>query len=261
VNRRTVAVALAALAAATSACTSTPPAGSAAPTTSVASTPPTASPSAASTPTATASPEPPVPTFALTGIPAVTADRLLRVADNGGKPPQAGVTAVPPGFIAGELSPPCATAAPNEAMLAERVSISLPYRAHDTNISPDNDVLFDGAVNEILSRYQPGGGAQFLAAWKAAVPACPHEDFAATRTVSDHVVVGTGFAGPDSILVRTISAGSPDQPYSDPHTSYVAVIRSGDVIILLSFAGYEGGSASRIDVDRLIGAALARATA
>jgi hypothetical protein len=74
-------------------------------------------------------------------------------------------------------------------------------------------------------------------------------------------VVGTGFAGPDSILVRTISAGPPDQPYSDPHTSYVAVIRSGDVIILLSFAGYEGGSASRTDVDRLIGAALARATA
>jgi hypothetical protein len=265
VRRRTVtAIALAAVVAAgATGCTSAPPAGSSAVATITATTSAAASTSVVASPSASAiaSAEPPVPTFALTLTPAVTADRLLRVSDNGGRPPQSGVAPVGAAFIAGDLSPPCATAAPNEAALAERVSISLPYRASDSNISPDNDVLFDGAVNEILSRYQPGGAAQFLAAWKTAVAACPHEEFSATRTVSDHTVVGTGFAGPDSVLVRTISGGPPDQPYSDPQTSYVAVIRSGDVIILLSFAGYEGGSASRTDVDRLIGAALTRATA
>ena len=73
----------------------------------------------------------------------------------------------------------------------------------------------------------------------------------------------SGFAGPESILVTTVRSGptSRDDPLRFSATDYTALVRIGDAMIVLRVGPWETGSPRRADVDRLIGAALTRATA
>jgi hypothetical protein len=187
-------------------------------------------------------------------VPNVSSTRLLQAADGGEDPFGYGV--MPPDHVAAVLRPPCASAAgPSEALLDLRVSATMSYRFSGS------DAGYDGTVDEVLTRYRVDGAARLLAEWKAAVAACPHLDL--DPVAADHAIVASGFAGPESVLVTTTRSGptSRDDPQRFSSTEYTALIRLGDATIVVRVGPWETGSPRRDDVDRLIGAALARATA
>ena len=155
------------------------------------------------------------------------------------------------------MRPPCATAAgASETLTVKRATATMSYR-----FSPPPSDVFDGDVGEVLTRYQNDGAARLVAEWWAGVAACPHEQLG--QTTQDHTVLGTGFAGNESILISTVSSGQapgpPGTTYSATH--YTAIIRIGDAAILLRVSGWELASAKPEDVERLVQAAVTRATA
>jgi hypothetical protein len=167
-----------------------------------------------------------------------------------------GYGVIPPDRLGAVPQPPCAGAAgPSEALLDTRVSATMSYRFGGPNAG------YDGTVDEVLTRYRTDGAARLLAEWKVAVAVCPHLDL--DPFAADHAIVGSGFAGHESILVATTRSGptSRDDPQRFSYTDYTALIRVGDAAIVLRVGPWETGSPRRDDVDRLIGAALARATA
>ena len=190
--------------------------------------------------------------------PLVVADgspaRVLQAADGGDDPLGYGVMA--PDRVGAVLQPPCASAAgPSEALVDTRVSATMSYRFSGS------DTGYDGTVDEVLTRYRSDGATRLLAEWRTAVVACPHLDL--DPVAADHAIVGSGFAGPESILVTTVRSGptSRDDPQRFSSTDYTALIRVGDATVVLRVGPWETGSPRREDVDRLIAAALTRAIA
>jgi hypothetical protein len=180
--------------------------------------------------------------------------RLLQTTDGGYDPYGYGV--MPPDRAGAVLRPPCASAAgPSEALLDRRVSATMSYRFSGPT------TVYDGTVDEVLTRYRSDGAARLLAEWKTAVAVCPHLDVDPVAT--DYAIVASGFAGHESILVTSTRSGptSRDDPQRFSSTDYTALIRVGDAMIVLRVGPWETGSPRREDVDRLIGGALTRAIA
>jgi hypothetical protein len=216
-------------------------------------TAPAASPSTAPAPSVSAAPAVPSPTPTLV-VGDVTPARVLQVADGGRDP--LGYGAMRDEFIA-TVRPPCATAAgASEALIVKRATATMSYR-----FSPPPSDSFDGDVDELLTRYQNDGAARLVAEWWAGVAACPHEQVG--QNTRDHTVLGTGFAGNESILISTVSSGpGPGPPgITFSATHYTAIIRIGDAAIVLRVFGWESTSAKPEDAERLVQAAVARATA
>jgi hypothetical protein len=215
-------------------------------------TAPTASPPAPA-PSISAAPAAPSPTPTLV-VGDITPDRLLQVADGGREP--YGYGAMRDEFI-NTVRPPCATAAgASEALIVKRATATMSYR-----FSPPPSDVFDGDVDEMLTRYQNDGADRLVAEWWAGVAACPHEQVG--QGTQDHTVLGTGFAGNESILISTLRKGQAPGPPGTTYsaTNYTAIIRIGDAAIVLRVFGWELTSAKPEDVERLVQAAVARATA
>jgi hypothetical protein len=209
--------------------------------------------SPAPAPSISAAPAVPLPTPTLV-VGDITPDRLLQVADGGRDP--LGYGAMRDEFVA-TVRPPCATAAgASEALIVKRATATMSYR-----FSPPPSDSFDGDVDEMLTRYQNDGAARLVAEWWAGVAACPHEQVGPTTL--DHTVLGTGFAGDESILISTVSKGQdqllPGGTFAI--TRYTAIIRIGDAAIVLRVFGWERTSAKPEDAERLVQAAVTRATA
>jgi hypothetical protein len=200
----------------------------------------------------------PTSTFFPTVVGPVVGDvspaRVLQAADGGYEAYGYGMMA--PARVAEVLQPPCAGAAgPSEALLDRRASATMAYRYRGPNST------YDGTVDEVLTRYRADGAARLITEWRMAVATCPHLDL--DPVTADNAIVASGFAGPDSILVTTVRSGptSRDDPLRFSATDYTALVRIGDAMIVLRVGPWETGSPRRADVDRLIGAALTRATA
>ena len=198
------------------------------------------------------------PTAFPTGVGPVVGDvspaRVLQAADGGYEPYGYGLMA--PARVAEVLQPPCdGAAAASEALLDGRASATMSFRYRGPN-SP-----YDGTVDEVLTRYRADGAARLITEWRTAVAACPHLDLG--PVTAENAIVASGFAGPESILVTTVRSGptSRDDPLRFSATDYTALVRIGDAMIVLRVGPWETGSPRRADVDRLIGAALTRATA
>jgi hypothetical protein len=99
-------------------------------------------------------------------------------------------------------------------------------------------------VSEALTLYRSGGAAQYMSALTAALAGCP-TDHGTTLTVA-----ARSFAGDESVLIlNTFQNGS----------SYRAVIRAGDVVVVVDVQPLESGQTERATADAMIRIALKRA--
>ena len=112
-----------------------------------------------------------------------------------------------------------------------------------------------GHVSEVLTLYHPGGAAQYMSELTAAVATC------ATNTGTTRTVAAKSFAGDDSILIFTtfMGGGSGQTPVPTPSSSYRAVIRADDVVMVLEVQPLESGLTQRETMDTMIDIAIKRA--
>jgi hypothetical protein len=69
-------------------------------------------------------------------------------------------------------------------------------------------------------------------------------------------LVGTGFAGDESMVIRQSQSVTRPQPHQSD--SYLAVVRVGDIVVIVGDLGYEDASGQESTVRGLVPAALSR---
>lgn len=189
-----------------------------------------------STPTPTtappASPAPPAPAKVV--LPDASARRLIQAGDTA---QSAAREALSSDRQLRMVTLPCATAAPaSDALVVDRNAMNMSF---SLNAQP----IFQ-TVSESLTSYRPGGAAQYLSELNAALTRCP------TDRVTTFTVAARSFAGDESVLIlNTFQNGS----------SYRAVIRAGDVVMVLDVQPLESGQTERATADTMIDVALKRA--
>ena len=107
----------------------------------------------------------------------------------------------------------------------------------------------------MLTLYRPGGAAQYIAELTAAVATCP------TKAEKTRTVAARSFAGDESVLIleEFVGGGSGQTPVPTPSSSYRAVIRADDVVMLLYVGPLESGLTQRETIDTMIDIAIKRA--
>jgi hypothetical protein len=107
----------------------------------------------------------------------------------------------------------------------------------------------------MLTLYRPGGAAQYMSEVAAAVATC------ATNRESTRTVAARSFAGDESLLILDsfLGGGSGQTPMPIPSSSYRAVIRTGDVVMVLVVEPLESGLTERQTSDTMIDIAITRA--
>ena len=186
----------------------------------------------ATTPTPTAAPT--TPAAGKVVLPDASARRLIQAGDTA---QSAAREALSSDRQLRMVTLPCATAAPaSDAIVVERNAMNMAF-------SLDAQPIYQ-TVSETLTLYRSGGGAQYMSALTAALVGCP-TDHGTTLTVA-----ARSFAGDESVLIlNTFQNG----------TSYRAVIRSGDVVLVLDVQPLESGQVERATADAMVGVALKRA--
>jgi len=147
---------------------------------------------------------------------------------------------------------PCGGRLPSDDQRLARAAARVLYR-----FSTIPDATPDGTAYEVITLYRSGGAAGFLADLRAAVERCPtgaQGDMTIEREIGE-----TNFAGDESILVLE------NQKYDFEGTQSqtvvkVAAIRLGERILILDMMGWEGTDVTPAEMDRLIQAAIKRAT-
>jgi hypothetical protein len=183
-------------------------------------------------------------------IPDLEPSRFLQKADLGSGSYVGLENVLPADRQARLVSRACGTGPASEELVIERATMSSTYQLDGR----------PGGVDEIITRYQMGGAAQYLAEITAGVATCARVDHSES-VWSEHSMVATGFAGDGSILVKT-DTYSPPTDYSSGHNiQYQAVVRGDDAVLILVVAGWESTNPERGHADQLIDAAWARATA
>jgi hypothetical protein len=146
------------------------------------------------------------------------------------------------------VTPPCATAAPaSEALEVERNAIGTSFGF------PAQQIY--GHVSEVLTLYGPGGAAQYMSEVTAALATC------ATNTQTTRTIAARSFAGDESVLIFStfMGGGSGQTPVPIPSSSYRAVIRADDVVMVLDVGPLESGLTQRETMDTMIDIAIKRA--
>jgi len=188
------------------------------------------------TPTPTAAPpaSPAPPAAGKAVIPDASARRLIQVGDTA---QGAAREALSLDRQLRMVTLPCATAAPaTDALVVERNAMNMAF-------SLDAQPIYQ-TVSEALTLYRSGGAAQYMSALTAALAGCP-TDHGTTLTVA-----ARSFAGDESVLIlNTFQNGS----------SYRAVIRAGDVVVVVDVQPLESGQTERATADAMIRVALKRA--
>lgn len=115
----------------------------------------------------------------------------------------------------------------------------------------------DGYGYEVMSSYRPGGAEAYLAEVRERV-AGPCSRFEDDEYVIEHAVVAEAFGGDDAIRIlrRTTFTAN-----GRSNTSYGVVVRFGDVVAFICVITPWDGSDHAGYVDRIVAAALSRATA
>ena len=167
-------------------------------------------------------------------IPDASARRLIQVGDSA---QGAAREALTPDRQLRMVTLPCATAGPaGDALVVERNALNMSFSLDAQPIRQ--------TVSEALTLYPAGGAAQYLSELNAALARCP-TDHGTTFTVA-----ARSFAGDESVLILdTFQNGS----------SYRAVIRAGDVVMVLDVQPLESGLTERATAEAMIGVALRRA--
>jgi hypothetical protein len=145
------------------------------------------------------------------------------------------------------VTTPCAAAAPaSEALVVDR---------NATNMSFGFQEPMHSTVSEVLTLYRPGGAAQYMSELTAAVATC------ATSTEIRRTVAAESFAGDESVLIFSTfqGGGSGQTPIPIPSSSYRAVIRADDVVMVLDVEPLESGLIQRETIDTMIDIAIKRA--
>jgi hypothetical protein len=176
-------------------------------------------------------------------IPDAAAYRLIQLSDT----PQSAVRETLSQEWRGALvTPPCATAAPaSDTLVVERTTVGMAFELQGGPIV--------STVWEMLTRYRPGGAAQYMSELTAALAACGAED-GITRTFA-----ARSFAGDDSVLVLSTFISGLTMQTQQLHATYFAAIRSREVALLLSVQPVESGEIQRATMDRMIDIAIKRA--
>jgi hypothetical protein len=188
-------------------------------------------------------------------VPDVTPARFLQLSDGGYD--AHGGREIPAENQAALLANACGAPATSEQKLIERSSFSMSYRFSDP------EWTYDGDVEEIISRYEPGGAAEYLTEIEQAVASCPHKAYSDSPATVDYAIVPAAVVGNDSVLITEYVDSHPTEfkPYRTSYTTMKMIIRAGDATILLRVTGWEGSDVKREHLDRLVQAALTRATA
>jgi hypothetical protein len=169
----------------------------------------------------------------------------------GGTPQGGGDEILPRARQLALVTPPCATAAPaSEALVVDRNAIGMSFGF------PAQQIY--GHVSEVLTLYRPGGAAQYMSELTAALPPC------ATNSETTRTVAAKSFAGDESVLILSTFQGSGSMqvgqtPIPVPSSSYRAVIRADDVVMVLEVGPLESGLTQRETNDTMIDIAIKRA--
>lgn len=87
------------------------------------------------------------------------------------------------------------------------------------------------SVSQIVERYDTGWGDDNVNDVRTAIDRCGDaEPTAETPAVPRFTIVETGFAGDESLLVRTELVQLGQSPSSDPDINYIAVVRVGEFV-------------------------------
>ena len=115
--------------------------------------------------------------------------------------------------------------------LPHRVSVeTVAFRdGGGTGAEPSGDV---NSVFQIVERYAEGWGDASLADVRAVIGLCGAAAPPPGEAPQRYTIVGTGFAGDESLLVKgeSWSFGAGGTPEPDPNSNYIAVVRVGDLV-------------------------------
>jgi hypothetical protein len=207
------------------------------------------SPSASAGPTGPAVTSAPAATARPVAIADASTDRLLQASD---------LTSSYDRYTTGgdELAQvvhlPCATGAPaSDAGIIDRAAISMSFG------SAPPPVAVDSQVSETLTRYGPGGAAQYMSELTAALSACPSEP-SGSRTLT-RTVVERDFAGDESVLIGISYPPNANPAMLSISGRYQVVLRADDVVMVLLVGPFETGDVRRDTLDRTLEVAIARA--
>jgi hypothetical protein len=141
---------------------------------------------------------------------------------------------------------PCAEPGyPSDGALLGSTAVEVYYRAPGVPA----DYIPTTTIQEYVALYRADGAARFLADLNAALVRCP-------GTTSPWRVVDRGLAGEESILIRV-------GPTNTGHAmvdQYIAVARSGRVVVVVADLGWEDTVDTTERVRSLIPVALRRAS-
>jgi len=214
-------------------------------------TPSTPQPDATTSPSTATSPSATTSTSAARPAPTSIPDRaFLQVADINRED---AIKDVP----SDEMLPPlCGARYASRSSLQARRTRNIIYQAAPMKqgVIPVPDGVFD----QTITTYRPGGGASFMTELRRAVGGCPQETINGW-TQRYRLISGTS-RGDDSLLIeRTYPARDPEgRPTGRQEVHFVAVVRIGDVVMVLYEHVWEHGSADRAVVDRFTATAVSR---
>ena len=147
---------------------------------------------------------------------------------------------------------PCGGRLPSDDQRLARAAAHVLYRFSTIpNSTPD------GTAYEVITLYRSGGAAAFLADLRAAVQRCPTG--AQGDMTIEREIAKTNFAGDESILIHETLSYDFEGTQAQTVVQ-VAAIRVGERIIILDVMGWEGTDVNPTELDRLIQAAIMRAT-
>jgi hypothetical protein len=131
-----------------------------------------------------------------------------------------------------------------------------------TGCTPSADATSAEGVATI-GRYQPGGAATYLAELRSELASCPRQEHGGTTVTTDWATVATGFVADESMLLSAERSYDSPSPAGgrNSYTFYQALVRGGGTVIILYVYGWEASSAQLAHLERLLQAALTRATA
>jgi hypothetical protein len=214
-------------------------------------TPPGAEPSATSVATPTASAAP-----AITDIPAAA---FLQTKDLG-----KGGYLVEHGQGTDAISPCWGMPLRSDALRVVREEVVGTYRFVARYDKVNKRPVPDGTVNEVITSYRAGGASAYLAEVREQVARCAtqvvEEPFLGdTVAVTwERTIVAENVAGDESLIWRRKSSGRYAGRTHETN-EFIAAVRLGDVVIMVH-VGISPGLPLRDPIDRLVAAAVRRAT-